>query len=180
MKPVIVTVDPQGRHNEKIEDTFSRILKGGSWKKQRVIVLLPTADTIPAQVALSHWNLIFPPNQAVYRMLCMGMEVGQAYSEAIEQILSHPELSKWEYVLTIEHDNMPPNDGVDSVLESMEAHPESRLHRRAVLDEGRGRRLPQIGGTRRDPVLNFSPQPPAAGERFKSAAGLAWASICGG
>ena len=48
---------------------------------------------ISAKVALSHWNLIFPPNNGVFRMLCLGMEVGDAYSQAIEQILAHPDLS---------------------------------------------------------------------------------------
>jgi hypothetical protein len=56
-------------------------------------------------------------------MAAIGMEVGEAFSTAIEQILAHPELGTWEYILTIEHDNMPPADGVLKLLEQMEANP---------------------------------------------------------
>src|SRR5262245_41131022 len=91
-----------GEHNKKFEGSRARIIQGASWKKQRIIVLLPASDTISTKVALSHWNLIFPPNNGVFRMLCLGMEVGDAYSSAIEQVLAEPNLSQWEYFLTIE------------------------------------------------------------------------------
>jgi len=45
-------------------------------------------------------------------------------SEAIESILAHPELSQWEYILTIESDNMPPADGVLKLMQDMDEHPE--------------------------------------------------------
>src|SRR5499426_1244782 len=102
MTAQIVAYDGQGKHNTTLEDSSSRILQGATWKRQRIIVLLPAANTISTRVALSHWNLIFPPNQPVYRMLCLGMEVGDAYSQAIESVLGHPELKNWEYVLCIE------------------------------------------------------------------------------
>ena len=53
-------------------------------------MILPAADSIPAKVALSHWNIAFPPNNGVARLLALGMEVGEAYSTAIEQIIAHP------------------------------------------------------------------------------------------
>ena len=81
MKPEIVAYD-FGRHNSDLALSAGRILEGGSWKHQRIVVLLPSAAMLPARVALSHWNLIFPPNQAAYRMLCLGMEVGEAYRAA--------------------------------------------------------------------------------------------------
>ena len=52
------------------------------------------------------------------------MEVGDAYSTAIEQILAHPELKEWEYLLCVEHDNAPPGDGVIKLIERLEDHPE--------------------------------------------------------
>ena len=113
-----------GKHNESIEQTQQRLLKEASWKKQRVVVILPASNNMSTKVALSHWNLMFPPNQAVLRILAVGMEVGAAYSEAIEGVLNHPELSQWEYILTIEHDNMPPPDGVLKLLKRMEDNPE--------------------------------------------------------
>src|SRR5581483_8252920 len=112
MKPQLVMMDYAGEHNKDLQQTRARLLKGGSWKKQRIVVVLPAADSIPAKVALSHWSLAFPPNNGVVRLLAQGMEVGYAYSTSIEQILANPEMSQWEYLLTIEHDNCPPADGV--------------------------------------------------------------------
>lgn len=152
-----------GRHNADLDASGARILKGGSWKKQRVIVLIPSSDLIPAKVALSHWNLIFPPNQGVYRMLCLGMEVGDAYSQAIEQILAHPDLSQWEYVLTIEHDNIPPPDGLLKLLARMDEHPELACIGGLYWTKFEGG-VPQIWGDPNDPILNFRPQVPRPGE----------------
>jgi len=161
-KPQIVTLDG-GVHNTDLEGARERILKGGSWKKQRIIVLIPSSDLIPAKVALSHWGLIFPPNNAVYRMLCLGMEVGDAYSQAIENVLAHPDLSQWEYILTIEHDNIPPADGVLKLLESMDAHPEYACIGGLYWTKGEAG-VPQVWGDPADPVLNFRPQAPRIGE----------------
>lgn len=124
MKAGLTLFDQGGRHNADLAVSHSRILKGGSWKKQRVIVVIPAGEMIPAKVALSHWNLSFPPNNGVVRILAQGLEVGEAYSTAIEQILQHPELKDWEYLLTIEHDNCPPPDGLLKLLQRMEDHPE--------------------------------------------------------
>jgi len=159
MKSQLVIQDISGSHNANLPDTRARLLKGASWKKQRIILLLPTDVMISSKVALSHWNLIFPPNQAVVKMLIQGMEVGDAYSTAIENILGHPELSKWEYILTIEHDNMPPNDGVIKLIEQMEAHPELSCIGGLYFTKGEGG-VAQIWGDVKDPVMNFRPQIP--------------------
>jgi hypothetical protein len=152
-----------GKHNLDLQAASSRIIEGATWKKQRVVVLIPSAATIPAKVALSHWNLIFPPNQPVYRLLCLGMEVGQAYSEGIEAVLANPDLRDWEYLLTIEHDNVPPPGGVLQLIAQMEAHPELSCIGGLYWTKFEGG-VPQIWGDPKDPVLNFRPQPPRAGE----------------
>lgn len=159
MKPQLVIQDFGGMHNADLAGTRARLIKGGSWKKQRIIVILPAADLIPAKVALSHWNLYFPPNNGVVRMLALGMEVGDAYSTAIEQILAHPDLSQWEFVLTIEHDNTPPPDGVIKLVERMEAHPEFAGIGGLYFTKGHEHSVAQIWGDPKD-VLNFRPQPP--------------------
>lgn len=163
MKPQLVMQDFGGKHNEDIDQTQSRLLKGGSWKKQRIILILPAGPSIPAKAALSHWNLMFPPNQGVVKILAQGMEVGDAYSTAIEQILAHPDLSQWEYILTLEHDNLPPSDGVIRLLEQMEAHPEFACIGGLYFTKGAGG-VAQIWGDPQDPVLNFRPQVPKAGQ----------------
>lgn len=163
MKPGLVIQDFGGRHNADVEGTTARLLKGGSWKKQRVVVILPAGASIPAKAALSHWNLAFPPNNGVLRILAQGMEVGDAYSTAIEGILAHPELSQWEYILTVEHDNLPPNDGVIALIAQMEAHPEFACIGGLYFTKGEGG-VAQIWGDPNDPVLNFRPQIPVPGQ----------------
>jgi len=161
VKPQILLAELKtaGIHNGDPGKTRSRIEKSGHWKKQRIVVLLPTAETIAAKVALSHWNLAFPPNNAVARILAVGMEVGAAYSTTIEQVLAHSELNTWEYILTIESDNMPPGDGVLRLLEQMEAHPEYDCIGGLYFTKGEGGQA-QIWGDPKDPVLNFRPQLP--------------------
>lgn len=158
MKPQLIVQDFGGAHNAD-GGTRARLIRGGSWRKQRIIVILPAADLMPAKVALTHWNLYFPPNNGVVRMLALGMEVGDAYSSAIEQILSHPELSTWEYILTIEHDNTPPPDGVVQLIEKMETHPELSCIGGLYFTKGEGG-VAQIWGDPKDPVTNFRPQLP--------------------
>lgn len=148
-----------GRHNADLAAAHSRVVRSGSWKKQRIIVVLPAADLIPAVVALSHWNLIFPPNNGVARILAQGTEVGEAYSQTLKDLLDHPELGTWEYLLTIEHDNCPPPDGILKLLERMEAHKEFSAIGGLYWTKGEGG-VPQIWGDPKDPVLNFRPQPP--------------------
>ena len=156
---LIQNLDTIGRNNGGIGRTRSRLEKSASWKKQRIVVIIPAGKQIDTKVALTHWNLVFPPNNGVVRVLARGLEVGEAYSTAIEQILGHPELSTWEYILTIEHDNMPPADGVLKLCESMEAHPELDVIGGLYYTKGEGG-VPQIWGDPKDPVLNFRPQLP--------------------
>ena len=160
MKPQLVEV---GRHNQELEKSTQRIIKGGSWKKQRIVSLIPASEMIPTKVYLSHCGLMFPPNQSVHRMAAIGMEVGLAFSDSIASILEHPELGNWEYLLTIEHDNIPPADGVLKLLKRMEDHPEFACIGGLYWTKGEGG-VPQIWGDPKDPVLNFRPQPPVQGQ----------------
>jgi hypothetical protein len=155
----LIVQDFGGEHNRDLAKTSARLIKGSSWKKQRIVVILPAADTMSTKVALTHWNLIFPPNNGVVRILAQGMEVGHAYSEAIQGILDHPDLSQWEYILTLESDNTPPQDGVIKLLEKMEAHPEFACVGGLYFTKGEGG-CAQIWGDPKDPVLNFRPQVP--------------------
>jgi hypothetical protein len=163
MKPQLLLADfkTAGLHNGDPARARSRIKDSAAWKRQRIAVILPAGDSIPPKVALAHWNLIFPPNNGVARLLAVGMEVGEAYSHAIEQILAHPELGTWEYILTIEHDNAPPADGVIKLLDRMEKNPRLSCVSGLYYTKGYGG-VPQIWGDPKDPVLNFRPQPASA------------------
>jgi len=155
----LIIQDFAGVHNSDLKTTSARLLKGGSWKKQRIISVIPAGPSIPSKVYLSHLNLGYPPNNGVVKMLAEGMEVGEAYTTAIENILSHPDLSTWEYLLTIEHDNMPPSDGVVRLVERMEQHPEFACIGGLYFTKGEGG-VAQIWGDPKDPVVNFRPLPP--------------------
>jgi hypothetical protein len=93
----------------------------------------------------------------------MGMEVGDAYSNAIQEVLNHPELSQWEYILTVETDNAPPPDGLVKLIEDMEAHPEYACIGGLYWTKGESG-VPQIWGDPKDAQLNFRPQVPRAEE----------------
>lgn len=156
-----VVQDMGGQHSAALEETRARLIQGASWKKQRVVVILPSDEMIAARVALTHWNLLFPPNQGVIRILALGQEVGEAYSRAIEQVLADPQLRDWEYVLTLEHDNTPPQDGLLRLIERMDTHPELAAIGGLYFTKGPGG-VAQIWGDPKDPVVNFRPQVPVA------------------
>ena len=161
MKPQIVIQEMQvgGIHNGDVGKTRARLAKQSAWKKQRVVVLIPAGATIPTKVYLSHRNIVFPPNNASAWIAALGLEVGEAYSTTIEGILAHPVLKEWEYILTIEHDNMPPADGLLRLIERMEANPRFSCIGGLYYTKGHGGQ-PQIWGDPKDPVLNFRPQLP--------------------
>lgn len=158
-KPQLVVMDPQGHHAQHLPETISRLTKGGSWKQQRIVLLLPAADMVPAKCALSWWNLMFPPNNGVIKWLALGQEVGEAYSNAIEQVLAHPQLKDWEYILCLEHDNAPPGDGVIKLVEQMENHPEFAAIGGLYFTKGEGG-CAQIWGDPKDATPNYRPQVP--------------------
>lgn len=161
----------EGAHNDDFMGTHDRLVKGASWKRQRIVVVLPAGVSIWTKVYLSHLSVVFPPNNQVARILAEGFEVGDAYSQTISEVLKHPELSTWEYVLTIEHDNTPPPDGVLKLIEAMDAHPELDAISGLYYTVGPGG-CAQIWGDPKDPVINFRPQVPVGGETVQECCGL--------
>lgn len=157
--PAMGITDTCGVHNANLAESTLRVIEGGSWKVQSTVILVPAAKTVATKVAMSWLGLMNPPNQAVQRISMLGMEVGEAYSTAIEQILAQPQLSTYKYLLTLEHDNLPPPDGLLRLLARMEAHPEFACIGGLYWTKGPGG-VPQIWGDAKDPVLNFRPQPP--------------------
>lgn len=152
-----------GLRNENLAKSTTTYIQGASWKKQRGICLLPAGKTISTRVALAWRGISCPPNQPWHFMAIEGEEVGAAYNRAIEGILSHPDLSQWEYILTVEHDNLPPHDGLFKLIQRMDEHPELACIGGLYWTKGEGG-VPQIWGDPKDPILNFRPQPPVPGE----------------
>lgn len=148
-----------GRHNDNLAASTLRIVQGGSWLNQSMVVLMPSAKMVSIKAAMSWMGLIYPPNQLAHRVAAVGLEVGDAYSTSIEGILAHPQLRDMRYLLTIETDNLPPPDGLVKLLAHAEAHPEFACIGGLYWTKGDGG-VPQIWGDPKDPVLNFRPQPP--------------------
>jgi hypothetical protein len=152
-----------GFHNKDPQLTRGRLIKGASWKRQNIVCFLPSSDLLHAQVHLAHMNLMFPPNQGHVWWASTGEEVGKAYSDFIDGVLAHPDLSKWEYILTVEHDNLPPPDGILRLLAQMEVHPEFHCIGGLYYTKG-GMGVPQMWGDPSDPQINFRPMLPKPGE----------------
>lgn len=148
-----------GHHNANLAASTVRILEGGSWKKQDTIILMPAAKLVPMKCAVTWMMMIRPPNQSCPPIPLLGMEVGDAYSTAIEQILVTPQLKEHRFILTVEHDNTVPQDGLLRLLAHMEAHPEFACIGGLYWTKGPGG-VPQIWGDPKDPLVNFRPQPP--------------------
>jgi len=159
----LIVQDFAGFHNGQFDEGRSRVLEGGTWKRQRIVMVMPAGGSIPSKVALALWNLSMPPNNPNMKILAIGMEVGEAYSNAIEGILAEPALTDWEYVLFVEHDNLPRPNSLLKLLARMDKHPELHAISGLYFQKGEGG-WPQIWGDPKDPVPNFRPQPPVNGE----------------
>lgn len=157
MKPQILVPD-HGAHNAA-ETTLERLAREGAYKDLSCVVLIPAFGQVPTKVVASWWNMYFPPNQKVFKIFAVGMEVGAAFSSSIEHILQDPMLGKCKYLITMEHDNVAPADGVVKLLQSMEAHPEFDCIGGAYFTKG-PQGVFQAWGDPKDPVLNFRPQMP--------------------
>lgn len=162
MKPQIV-MPSYGVHNENLDSVISRVNESSVWKKLDTIMIVPCGGSIPAKVVQSWLNMYAPPNNKFMRIFALGMEVGEAYSQTIENILAHPELSKFKYIFTLEHDNAPQPDALVKLLEQMEAHPEFACIGGLYFTKGQNglpTGQPQLWGDPRDPQTNFRPQVP--------------------
>ena len=120
-KPQIIVSDYQGYHNSSSE-TVNRLDISQAYRDLSTICIVPCLKTIPSRVVQNWHSLIQPMNHKFIRVFAHNMEVGDAYSETIDMILSNPELSKWKYILTLEHDNMPPPDGLLRLYEHMDKY----------------------------------------------------------
>ena len=120
IKPQIIFENYQGKHNTGLDTSIGRLEKSKLYQDLSTVCIVPTRGVIAAKVVQNWWALMAPMNQKFMRVFMIGMEVGAAYSAAVEQILVNPELRKWKYVLTLEEDNMPPPDGLLKLYESMD------------------------------------------------------------
>lgn len=162
MQPQIISADFGGKHNADMAGSMSRLEKAGYYRDLSTVIVIPSLGSVPTRIVASWWSLMTAPNQKVVRLFPTAMEVGAAYTAAVEMILGNPELAKFKYMLTMEHDNAPPADGLLKLLEQMEAHPEYDCIGGLYWTKGEGG-VPQIWGNPMEP-LNFKPMMPKPGE----------------
>lgn len=156
MKPQLVMMDPKGWHNEQ-ETTLERLKTSRAYEDLSTIIVCPTRGQIPAKVVQSWMNLMRPMNQKVIGpIFAIGLEVGDAYNQLFELILSNPDLCSWKYVLTIEDDNMPPPDGLLKLYENIEDYD---VLGALYWTKGEGG-MPMIYGNPKEMPLSFRPQLP--------------------
>lgn len=156
-EPQIILGGDVGRHNSDFDGARTRLAKGGTYKDLSTVCIVPTRGQIPALVVEAWMGLMTPMNQKFVRLFVSGMEVGAAYSAAIEMILGHPELSRWKYVLTLEEDNVPPPDGLLRLYEAIEGSDYDAVGGLYWTKGEEGQ--PMIYGDPGEP-LNFVPQMP--------------------
>lgn len=159
MEPQIISSYQHGNHNADLDATISRLTKEGSYKDLSTIIIVPALADVPTKAVASWWNLYGPPNQKLCKLFAVGMEVGQAYTSTIEAILAHPELRNYKYILTLEHDNVPPPDGLVRLLECAENNPQYAAIGGLYFTKGPGG-VAQIWGNPFEHPLNFKPQLP--------------------
>jgi len=155
-------VSAVGRHNERLDVSRSRLIKSRTYQDLSTVCIIPTRGVISAHVVNNWFGLMTPMNQKFHRVIVEGMEVGEAYSTAISQILASAELSTWKYILTVEEDNTHPPDGLLKLLESIEGKVDGNKYSAVgglYWTKGEGGQ-PMIYGNPNELPLNFRPQLP--------------------
>jgi hypothetical protein len=156
VKPQIVVENLEGIHNSNLIESRDRLIQGSTYQDLSTVCIVPTRGSIPAKVVQSWMGLMSPMNQKFIRFFVIGMEVGEAYNNAIETLLANPELQNWKYILTLEEDNMPPPDGLLKLYECMK---EYDVVGGLYWTKGEGGQ-PMIYGDPKTMPLNFIPQLP--------------------
>jgi hypothetical protein len=118
--PQIIIGGDLGFHNRELKRSNERLKKGKQYRDLSTVCVIPTRGLIPARVVESWMGLIAPMNNAFLRIFVQGMEVGDAYNQAVELILGHEQIRDFKYLLTLEEDNVPPPDGLLKLYESMD------------------------------------------------------------
>lgn len=119
-----VASDSEGYHNSSFEGSRNRLIKASTYRDLSTICVIPTPGfSIDWRVSQAIENLVKPMNQPYAKWFVTGAEVGDAYNTAIAQILADPNLSKWKFLLTVEHDNLPQPDALLKLQAAMYSTP---------------------------------------------------------
>jgi len=161
IQPLTSPLDREGKNNVEWDATVKRIYEGATYKDQSVVCVVPTRDgKIPIRIEDALDGLIRPMNHPFIRLNMNGYEVGDAYNTAVQQILAHPTLSNFKFMLTVESDNIVPPDGLTKLLKAMYSSPYAAISG-LYWTKGEGS-MPMIYGNPQEFPVNFRPQLPVA------------------
>lgn len=121
-KKGIIIPNYEGYHNTDYAKTMKRLETSKSYQNLSTFCIVPAYQGIPPKIVQAWRNMMTPMNQQFYLHMVENQEVGKAYSQTIEDLIVHPVFSKWKYVLTMEHDNAPPPDGLLKLYENMDKY----------------------------------------------------------
>jgi hypothetical protein len=99
------------------------------YKNQATVMVIPTVKTIPVPVVAAWFSLRHPQMQRMSGPNFFdGFAVDEAYNRAVDVILEHDKLKGFEFLLTMEHDNIVPRDGLLMLLESIDGGVDGNLY----------------------------------------------------
>lgn len=107
--------------------SFDRIetIHKSTYEDNSTVILCPTRGAIHYKIVQAWQHLISPMNQKRAFLFCAGAEVADAYNTMVHNVLAHPDLSRWRYILCVEDDNLLPPDAHIRLLEAMRDNPEA-------------------------------------------------------
>lgn len=155
-KPLVVVEDYTGKNNTP--EKYKRFKEMGHYRNLNTVWITPTRGMIPARVIPSWMSLIGGFNAALVKIFSIRQEVAHAYNNAIIQVLTHPQLKDFPYILTVEEDNTPPQDGFIKLLEGIQEYDAVSGLYWTKGEDG----VPQIWGDPASPNT-FTPQKPIPG-----------------
>jgi hypothetical protein len=159
----IIIENYEGTHNNP--DRYKAWSELGLYRNLSTILVCPTRGTCSTRVAFSWMNLMGGFNAPLVKMCIDGYEVGEAYNQALIQILTSDQLKGFQYLLTLEEDNTVSPDSLIKLYQGIEKY--DVLSGLYWLKGPDG--CPQIWGDPSKPN-DFTPQP-ITGERYQECNG---------
>lgn len=118
LKPQIIIENFKGWNEGQSQEEK---VKRNSFKDLSTILIIPCYSKGVHPKVVQNWmNIMQPMNQRFLKIFVTDMEVGAAYTQTIEQILNDPNLSKFKYIATLEHDNIVSPDWLLQIYPDMD------------------------------------------------------------
>lgn len=121
MQTELLDVDDAARQLKEAGIDVAGILKGNTYRDMSTCVIVPTRSMIHEKVVRSWMQLQKPMNHRHAMFFVSNDEVAIAYNRAIKNVLDNEQsLGRYEYVLTLEDDNIVPSMALLLLLDSIQ------------------------------------------------------------